>query len=77
MEEKEKKEKSQKTEKGFKTVQNPSTYKNYKSSESTSKSNTGFGKSVLLPFFSGIIGCGIVLRYLFWCSIYSLSNITK
>ena len=66
MEEKEKEKKEKKEEKGFKAVQNPNTYKN----ETKIKSNIGFGKSILLPFFSGIVGCGIIIRYLFWSSIY-------
>lgn len=59
----------------FKTVQNPNTYKNVYKNETTSNAKVGFGKSVLLPFFSGIVGCAVVLRYLFWNSIYSLRNI--
>lgn len=46
---------------GFKTVQNPSTYKTVYQSETTTKSKIGFGKGVLLPFFSGVIGCSVVL----------------
>lgn len=45
----------------FKTVQNPNTYKNIYRTESTHKTKNGFGKSVLLPFFSGIVGCSLVL----------------
>ncbi len=49
-------------EKNFKTVQNPNTYKKtvYQNGDS-SKSNIGFGKAILLPFLSGVVGCGIVL----------------
>lgn len=52
-----KKEKTQ----SFKAVQNPNTYKSTYQNESTTKSKIGFGKSILLPFFSGIVGCSIVL----------------
>lgn len=45
----------------FKAVQNPNTYKTSYSAEKTSKTKTGFGRSVLLPFFSGIIGCAVVV----------------
>ena len=58
-------------EKSFKTVQNPDTYKNVYSVETKTKSKIGFGKSVLLPFFSGVVGCGLVLRYLLWSSFNS------
>ena len=58
MEENEKKE--EKVE-GFKTVQNPSTYKAIYKNETTSKSKVGFGKGFLLPFFSGVLGCSVVL----------------
>ena len=44
----------------FKTVQNPSSYKNYENNKKQ-KSGTGFGRSVLLPFVSGIAGCAIVV----------------
>ncbi len=67
MEENEKKEEN---EKGFKAVKNPNTYKDVYSS-STTKAKLGFGKGVLIPFFSGIVGCSLVLRYLFWNSNYS------
>ena len=44
----------------FKTVQNPSSYKNYESNRKQ-KSGTGFGKSILLPFVSGVVGCAVVV----------------
>ena len=75
MEEKENKEKiSKKTEdvKGFKAVQNPNTYKDIYKQDS--KPKVGFGKSILLPFFSGIVGCGLVLRYMFWSSFNPFTN---
>ena len=58
MEENEKKEEKVQN---FKTVQNPNTYKAVYKNETTQKSKVGFGKSVLLPFFSGIVGCSVVL----------------
>ena len=30
--------------------------------------SSGFGKSILVPFISGVLGCTIVIRNLFWCS---------
>ena len=44
----------------FKAVQNPSSYKNYEDTKKK-KSGTGFGKSVLLPFVSGVVGCAVVV----------------
>ena len=58
MEENEKKE--EKTQ-NFKTVQNPNTYKIVYKQEAVQKPKIGFGKSILLPFFSGIVGCVVVL----------------
>ena len=62
-------------EKSFKAVQNPNTYKDYENVNSQKKVKVGFGKSVLLPFFSGIVGCAVVLRNLFWSSFYTFCNI--
>ena len=53
-------EKNEKNTKNFKTVQNPNTYKTVYDANPT-KTKTGFGKSVLLPFFSGIVGCAVVM----------------
>ncbi len=47
--------------KNFKTVQNPNTYKTIYQNESTDKLKIGFGKGVLLPFLSGVVGCAVVL----------------
>ncbi len=58
MEENEKKEEKVQN---FKTVQNPNTYKSVYNNEPTKKVKSGFGKSVLLPFFSGVVGCSVVL----------------
>ena len=32
--------------------------------------SAGFGKTVILPFFCGILGAGIVIRRMHWYSIY-------
>ncbi len=50
-------------ETSFKTVKNPNSYKTVyeTSSNNTVKSKNGFGKNVLLPFFSGVIGCSVVI----------------
>ena len=62
-------------EKNFKTVQNPNTYKDvYKNENTSSKTKIGFGKGVLLPFLSGIVGCSVVLRHMFRSTFYPLSN---
>ena len=53
--------KNQETPKTFKTVQNPNTYKTVYQTDKKEKSKVGFGKSVLLPFFSGVVGCAIVI----------------
>ncbi len=76
MEEKQKKEESVPN---FKTVKNPNTYKDIYKNENVSKSSIGFGKNVLLPFFSGIVGCAVVLGVCFGIpSIRSeISNITS
>lgn len=58
MEENEKKEEKVQN---FKTVQNPNTYKTVYQNESTAKSKVGFGKGVLIPFCSGVVGCAVVL----------------
>lgn len=52
-------EENQDKQSNFKTVTNPSSYKTvYSSSE---KHSSGFGKNILLPFFSGIVGCSLVI----------------
>lgn len=42
----------------FKTVQNQSAYKTVYEVEDKKTAKIGFGKSVLLPFVCGILGCG-------------------
>lgn len=54
-------EKKEEKVEGFKTVQNPSTYKTVYQNETRTNLKIGFGKGVLLPFFSGVIGCSVVL----------------
>lgn len=58
MEENEKKEEKVQN---FKTVQNPNTYKTVYKNESAPKAKIGFGKGVLLPFLSGVVGCAVVI----------------
>ena len=54
-------ENTQETSKNFKAVQNPSTYKTSFKNNKKEKVKVGFGKSVLLPFFSGVVGCAVVV----------------
>ena len=62
MEEKKENENVQKeNSKNFKTVQNPNTYKTVYQNNKKEKTRVGFGKSVLLPFFSGVVGCAVVV----------------
>lgn len=57
----EKEEKKEEKVQNFKTVQNPNTYKTVYKNESNVKNKTSFGKNILLPFFSGVVGSVIVL----------------
>ena len=52
---------SQEKSKSFTTVQNPNTYKTVYQNNKKEKAKVGFGKSVLLPFFSGVVGCAVVV----------------
>ncbi len=62
MEEKKENENVQKeNSKNFTTVQNPNTYKTVYQNSKKDKTRVGFGKSVLLPFFSGVVGCAVVV----------------
>ena len=45
----------------FKAVPNPANTKNKTKVKKEKKASVGFGKSVVLPFFSGIVGCAVVL----------------
>ena len=54
-------EKEKNNTSNFKAVQNPTTYKVMSSSEKTPKSKVGFGRGILLPFFSGVVGCAVVI----------------
>ena len=45
----------------FKAVQNPVSYKTVYDAEKKTKTRSGFGKSVLLPFVCGVVGCGVVI----------------
>ena len=57
----EKVENKQEKVKNFTTVQNPNTYKTVYQNSKKEKVKVGFGKSVLLPFFSGVVGCAVVV----------------
>lgn len=59
--EEDKKENKEEIKPNFKTVQNSNNYKTSYNSTKESKNNFGFGKSVLIPFFSGIVGCALVI----------------
>lgn len=48
-------------EKNFKTVSDTSSYKKVYNMTDNTKSKTGFGKNVIIPFFSGVVGCAVVL----------------
>lgn len=56
MEENEKKENSK-----FKTVANKGAYNTVYEINNNQKHKSGFGKSILLPFFSGVVGCALVI----------------
>lgn len=45
----------------FKTVQNPGTYKTVYEIDNKQKNSSGFAKNILLPFFSGVVGCAVVV----------------
>ena len=60
-EKKENKNVQKENSKNFTTVQNPNTYKTVYQNSKKDKTRVGFGKSVLLPFFSGVVGCAVVV----------------
>ena len=45
----------------FKTVSNPGNYKAVYEVDDKPKKKSNFGRNVVLPFFSGIVGCAVVL----------------
>ena len=45
----------------FKTVSNPGTYKAVYEIDDKPKKKTHFGRTILLPFFSGVVGCAVVI----------------
>ena len=65
MDENEKKENSK-----FKTVTNKGTYNTVYEIDNKQKHKSGFGKSTVLPFFSGVVGCALVIGTCFRYSIY-------
>ena len=58
MEENEKKEEKVQN---FRAVQNPNLYQTSYTNEKAQKAKIGFGRSVLLPFLSGVVGCSLVI----------------
>ena len=48
-------------ESNFKAVTNPNTYKTVYEVEKKPKEKSHFGKTILLPFFSGVIGASLVV----------------
>ena len=52
---------SEEKNQSFKTVQNPSNYQTSYATQKNQKSKIGFGKSIVLPFFSGVVGCALVV----------------
>lgn len=48
----------------FKAVQNPENFKN-SYTKASKRNKSGFGKNVVLPFFSGILGCAVVIGVCF------------
>ena len=53
-------EENNENSKKFKTVQDPNAYKKVLKKEKNNN-NYGFGRNFLLPFFSGILGCTLVV----------------
>ena len=45
----------------FKTVSNPGTYKTVYEMDNKPKKTHNFGKTIVLPFFSGVVGCAVVI----------------
>ena len=45
----------------FKTVSNPGNYKAVYEIDDKPKKKSNFGRNVVLPFFSGVVGCAVVL----------------
>ena len=52
---------SEEKNQSFKTVQNPSNYQTSYTTQKNQKSRIGFGRSIVLPFFSGVVGCALVV----------------
>ena len=45
----------------FKTVSNKGSYNTVYEIDNSQKHKSGFGKSIVLPFFSGVVGCALVI----------------
>ena len=66
-------EEKEKNTSNFKAVQNPNTYSSsYDANTSKNKTKSNFGKGFLLPFFSGVLGCAVVIGTCF--GIPSIKN---
>ena len=45
----------------FKTVSNPGTYRTVYEMDNKPKKNSNFGRTIVVPFISGVVGCAVVL----------------
>ena len=45
----------------FKTVSNPGTYRTVYEMDNKHKKNSNFGRNIVVPFISGVVGCAVVL----------------
>lgn len=54
-------ETNESNESKFKTVSNPGTYKAVYEIDDKPKKKHNFGRNIVLPFFSGVVGCAVVL----------------
>ena len=45
----------------FKTVSNPGTYRTVYEMDNKPKKNSNFGRNIVVPFISGVVGCAVVL----------------
>ena len=43
-------------------------FKNVFNEPNSNKNSISFGKNIFIPFLSGIVGCSVVIRSMFWCS---------
>ena len=45
----------------FRTVSNPGTYRTVYEMDNKPKKNSNFGRNIVVPFISGVVGCAVVL----------------